>query len=64
MAARRSEYFLIEAAPDNADVVSISGQFIRPGARRLMLRDEVQRASVCGPDPACRIEVFAVVEGG
>jgi len=64
VAARCWEYFLIEAAPGNADVVSINGQFLRPGGRRLMLRDEVQRASVCGPAPACRIEVFAIVEGG
>jgi hypothetical protein len=61
--ARRSEYFLIEAASGNSDVVSINGQFLRPGGRRLMIRDEILGASFRGPDPECRIEVFAVVEG-
>jgi hypothetical protein len=61
--ARRAEYFLVQAAPDNPDIVSISGNIVAPGERRALHRDGMQHARVTSPDPACRIEVFAVLEG-
>jgi|GEM_PF-6274520 len=61
--ARTNEYFLVLAAPSNTELVSLNGKLMLPGSKELMLRDELKRASVCGPDPECRVQIFAVVEG-
>ncbi len=60
--ARGAEYFLMQAAPDNADIVSISGNIIAPGERRVMHVDQMRTASLCGPDPACAVQVWVVTE--
>jgi len=61
--ARTNEYFLILAAPSNTELVSLNGKLMLPGSKELMLRDELKRASVCGPDPSAQVQLFAVVEG-
>jgi len=62
-AARGAEYFLVEAAPSNRDLISVSGSLLGPGQRKLMPRDTVRRARMVAPEEG-QLEVFAVVEGG
>ena len=61
--ARVNDYFVVLAAPSNTELVSLNGKLMLPGTKELMLRDELKRAFVCGPDPACQLQIFAVVEG-
>jgi hypothetical protein len=61
--ARTNEYFVVLAAPSNMDLVSLNGKLMLPGTQELMLRGELKKASVCGPDPSCQLQIFAVVEG-
>ena len=61
--ARANEYFEVLSVTSNTELVSLNGKLMLPGTKELMLRDELRRASVCGPDPSCQLQIFAVVEG-
>lgn len=60
--ARTNDYFVVLAVPSNTELISLNGKLLLPGSKELMLRDELCRASVCGPDPSSKIQILAIVE--
>jgi hypothetical protein len=58
--ARRAGFFLVQAAPGNADIISLNGRLLLPGERHMLATEVMQRAFVCGPDPKSEVQVWAV----
>lgn len=58
--AQGAEYFMVQAAPGNSDVISLNGSLLAPGERNLLHRDAMMKATVCAPDPASTVQVWAV----
>jgi hypothetical protein len=61
--ARDAEYFLVQAASSNPEVIALNGNILRPGEQRLLYMDAMKTAVVCGPVPECQVQIWAVRDG-
>ncbi len=59
--ARAASGFLLQAAPSNEDIISVNGSILGPGERTLLLREVMEKTSICGPDPKCKFQILAVI---
>ena len=60
--ARNAEFFLVQAAPSNADLISLNGSILEAGQRSLLHREVMMKTSVCGPDSKSSFQIWAVVK--
>lgn len=60
--ARNAEFFLVQAAPSNEDLISLNGSILEAGQRSLLHRDALMKTSICGPDPKASFQIWAVTK--
>jgi hypothetical protein len=59
----KAGFFLLQAQPANPDIMSLHGRLLAPGERHILAAEAMRTTAMCGPDPECQVQVWAVWEG-